>query len=76
MRLKYKTLKSILGPFFEVHTDDVIRNVKKITQSQKQIWARSWMSAQHHLFGVPTEGKFLVLLYYAKVGLDRRHFDN
>ena len=34
------------------------------------------MSVQRHLFGVPPEGKILVLLYCVKVGLDGKLFDN
>ena len=34
------------------------------------------MCVQHHLFGVPAEGQFLVLFHCAMVGLDVRRYDN
>ena len=34
------------------------------------------MCVQHHLFGIPAEGQFLVLFHCVKVGLDVRRYDN
>ena len=70
------SVRKILGPFFEVSTDDVIRSVKNTQKCQKQDMARPWMCVQHHLFGVPAEGQFLVLFHCVKVGLDVRRYDN